>query len=159
MNDERPNDRTTFPLLFESTLCYTLRGHKLSLDRVAEPFVIPVQLHCIHFVQFVNNVHIVFCGLRWSIMPRKPSRPKVKGSLLGGEKKDTKDKETEWFNPSEAISYLGISRATLYKLMDEGILPFYTIRGIRKRRLKKENLDALLEKGVPGSTSNDEKDD
>ena len=92
-------------------------------------------------------------------MPRKPARPKVKGSLLGGEKKDTKEKETEWFNPSEAISYLGISRATLYKLMDEGVLPFYTIRGIRKRRLKKENLDALLEKGVPGSTSNDDKDD
>ncbi len=58
-------------------------------------------------------------------------------------------KEREWFNPSEAANYLGISRFSLYKLMDEGLLPFYVVRGIQKRRLKKEDLDALMQNGRP----------
>ena len=57
----------------------------------------------------------------------------------------------EWLNPTEAMKYIGVSAATLYKLMDNGILPFYTIKGIRKRRIKKADLEALMAKGVPGS--------
>ncbi len=53
----------------------------------------------------------------------------------------------EWLNPSQAMKYLGISRMALYKLMNEGILPYYTVRGLRKRRLKREDLDALMERG------------
>jgi excisionase family DNA binding protein len=55
--------------------------------------------------------------------------------------------EKQWFNVSEAAKYLGISRDTLYKLMDQGLLPYYTLKGVQKRRLKKEDLDALTERG------------
>ncbi len=58
--------------------------------------------------------------------------------------------DKEWFNPSEAAKYLGISRLSLYKLMDEGMLPYYTVKGIQKRRLKKQDLDALMQKGGTG---------
>jgi excisionase family DNA binding protein len=57
--------------------------------------------------------------------------------------------EKEWLTPSDAIKYLGISRQKLYDLMDEGILPYYTLKGVRKRRIKKTDLDALFEKGNP----------
>jgi excisionase family DNA binding protein len=70
-------------------------------------------------------------------------------------KEKPKGNEKEWFNPTEAMDYLGVSRVTLYKLMDEGMLPFYTIKGIRKRRIKKEDLDALMEKSTPGLTEKD----
>jgi len=58
--------------------------------------------------------------------------------------------EKEWFNPSEAAKYLGISRLSLYKLMDGGTLPYYTVKGIQKRRLKKKDLDALMQKSGEG---------
>lgn len=56
-----------------------------------------------------------------------------------------------WLTPSEAMRYLGISHQTLYNLMNSGTLPFYTIKNVRKRRIRKEDLDALMEKGIPGS--------
>ncbi len=55
--------------------------------------------------------------------------------------------EKQWFNPTEAAAYLGVSRKTLYGLMDSGDLPFYTFKKIQKRRIKKEDLDALFVKG------------
>ncbi len=53
--------------------------------------------------------------------------------------------EKQWFNVSEAAKYLGISRDTLYKLMDDGVLRYYSLKGVQKRRLKKEDLDSLME--------------
>jgi excisionase family DNA binding protein len=53
----------------------------------------------------------------------------------------------EWFTPTEAMQYLGVSRPTLYHLMDSGVLKFYTLKGVQKRRIKKEDLDALFEEG------------
>ncbi len=53
----------------------------------------------------------------------------------------------EWLTPTEAMQYLGVSRATLYSLMDNGLLKFYTIKGVQKRRIRKEDLDALFEEG------------
>ena len=61
---------------------------------------------------------------------------------IGGERV-----QREWLTPTEAMQYLGVSRATLYGLMDNGLLKFYTIRGVQKRRIKKEDLDALFEEG------------
>jgi len=55
--------------------------------------------------------------------------------------------EKEWFTPSEAIVYLGVSRQKLYDLMDEGVLPYYTLKGVQKRRIRKKDLDALFEQG------------
>jgi excisionase family DNA binding protein len=50
---------------------------------------------------------------------------------------------------TEACAYLRISKTTLYDLMSDGRLPFYRIKGTRKRRLKRSDLDALIELGNP----------
>jgi excisionase family DNA binding protein len=65
--------------------------------------------------------------------------------------------EKQWFNPSEAAAYLGISRATLYKLMDKGKLPFVGVLGIQKRRIRKADLDLLLSPSVPRNAVKKEK--
>lgn len=84
-----------------------------------------------------------------------PEHAKAAEEALGSPGAATR---RDWLNPSDASSYLSVSRPTLYKLMHDGLLPYYTIKGIRKRRLKKEDLDALMEKGVPDAEE-DEKDD
>lgn len=61
---------------------------------------------------------------------------------IGGERV-----QREWLTPTEAMQYLGVSRATLYSLMDNGLLKFYTIKGVQKRRIRKDDLDALFEEG------------
>ncbi len=63
------------------------------------------------------------------------------------EEKKSSRVEREWFTPTEAMKYLGVSRPTLYHMMDTGLLKFYTIKGVQKRRIKKEDLDALFEEG------------
>jgi excisionase family DNA binding protein len=70
---------------------------------------------------------------------------------------DEKTKESvsgegrDWMNVTEATKYLKVSRQTLYNLMDRGILPYYELKGVRGRRIKKDDLDALLRRG--GSAS------
>lgn len=56
---------------------------------------------------------------------------------------------TKWMDVSEAASYLSVSKATLYAYMKDGRLPFFYLAGTRNRRIKQEDLDALL---VPGSS-------
>lgn len=58
---------------------------------------------------------------------------------------------------TEACAYLRVSKTTLYDLMADGRLPFFRIRGTRKRRLKRSDLDALIEPGNP--SDNTESDD
>lgn len=53
----------------------------------------------------------------------------------------------------EAARYLGISRRTVWLLMASGKLRWYTVEGIRGRRFKSEDLDALIREGKrPGRT-------
>lgn len=54
-----------------------------------------------------------------------------------------------WYSVPEASEYLGVSKALLYLLMKNGKLPYYYISGTKQRRIKKEDLDALLVKGNP----------
>ena len=61
-----------------------------------------------------------------------------------------------WYSVPEASEYLGISKALLYNLMKGRKLPFYYISGTRQRRLKKEDLDALL---VPGNPDEADQED
>ena len=67
--------------------------------------------------------------------------------------------EREWFTPTEAMHYLGVSRTTLYHLMDTGVLRYFVLKGVQKRRIKKEDLDALFEEGGQAQSEADgEKD-
>lgn len=56
---------------------------------------------------------------------------------------------TEWFTVAEACAYLRVSNTTLYEYMKSKRLPFFYLAGTRNRRLKKQDLDALLEPGEP----------
>ena len=72
---------------------------------------------------------------------------------------EANDDTTRWYTIAEACKYLRVSKATLYTNMADGRLPFYTMKGTRNRRLKKSDLDALLEPGNPSALSEDEEDD
>ena len=53
----------------------------------------------------------------------------------------------EWLTLAEAAAYLKVAKPTIYRLCEEGCLPFYKLAGIGQRRFKRADLDALL---VPG---------
>ncbi|MEZ4706799.1 MAG: helix-turn-helix domain-containing protein [Caldilineaceae bacterium] len=58
----------------------------------------------------------------------------------------------------EAREYLRVSKTTLYNLMKDGRLPFFYISGTRQRRVKRIDLDALLEPGRPDELNESEDD-
>lgn len=54
-----------------------------------------------------------------------------------------------WMTVEQAMAYLQVSRATLYRFMESGKLKYYTLAGTGFRRFKREDLDAVLELGSP----------
>jgi len=52
-----------------------------------------------------------------------------------------------WFTIAEACEYLRVSKSTIYDYMNDERLPFFTLAGSKTRRLKRQDLDALLEPG------------
>lgn len=68
--------------------------------------------------------------------------------------------EDVWLTMPQAMEYLQVSRRTLYRLMDEGTLPYYRITGTRQRRFKRNDLDQLMVLEAPGAADEpDESDD
>ena len=64
------------------------------------------------------------------------------------------EEHQEWFTPAEAARYLRVSRQTIYRYMDHRLLPYYELKSGGGRRVKRSDLDALLE--LPsGGTSPD----
>jgi excisionase family DNA binding protein len=61
-------------------------------------------------------------------------------------KEQDSDFKQEWFTPSEAARYLRVSRQTIYNYIKQGFLPYYQLKSGGGRRIKKIDLDALLEK-------------
>jgi excisionase family DNA binding protein len=55
----------------------------------------------------------------------------------------------QWYTVAEACEYLRVSNTTIYEYMKSKRLPFFYLAGTRNRRLKKSDLDALLEPGNP----------
>ena len=51
---------------------------------------------------------------------------------------------SEWLKISEACLMLKVSRRTLYTYMKSGDLPYYQLRGSGHRRIRVEDLEALL---------------
>lgn len=62
-----------------------------------------------------------------------------------------------WLTMPEAQEYLKISKTTLYDVMRDGRLPFYFIDGTRQRRVKRNDLDALLKRGKPDELESTDK--
>lgn len=56
---------------------------------------------------------------------------------------------TVWLTAPEAQDYLKVSKTTLYNLMKDGRLPFFYIVGTHQRRVRRNDLDALLQPGNP----------
>jgi len=54
----------------------------------------------------------------------------------------------EWLTIEEVCVYLKVNRRTLYRLMETGKLPYYQIADGGRRRIRKEDVDALLVPGV-----------
>ena len=52
--------------------------------------------------------------------------------------------QSEWMTISEACEYLKISQRTLYRYMEDGSLPFFTVGETGHRRLKRSDLEALM---------------
>ena len=50
----------------------------------------------------------------------------------------------ELFTVKEACEYLRLSRRTLYKYMEDGVLPYYVVGPGGRRRLKRQDLDSLV---------------
>lgn len=65
---------------------------------------------------------------------------------------------TPWLTVPDALEYLSVSKTTLYALMKDGRLPFFYITGTRQRRVKRRDLDALLEPGHPDELDESESD-
>lgn len=53
--------------------------------------------------------------------------------------------ERVWLSPQEAADYLGVSRATIYRWINDSKLTVYKVERIS--RLKKDDLDRLMEEG------------
>jgi excisionase family DNA binding protein len=66
------------------------------------------------------------------------------------------EEQQEWFTPAEAAKYLRVSRQTIYAYMNQGLLPYYELKSGGGRRLRRADLDALLERPSEGRGSEDE---
>ncbi len=51
---------------------------------------------------------------------------------------------TTWLTVPEALSYLRVSKTTLYALMKDGRLAFYYVKGTSQRRIRMVDLDNLM---------------
>ncbi|MBV7334973.1 helix-turn-helix domain-containing protein [Chloroflexi bacterium TSY] len=54
------------------------------------------------------------------------------------------ESNTKWYDVARACDYLSVSKTTLYRYMKDGRLPFYHLADTTSRRVKKNDLDALL---------------
>jgi excisionase family DNA binding protein len=66
------------------------------------------------------------------------------------------DQLQEWFTPAEAARYLRLSRQSIYNYMEQGLLPYYELKSGRGRRLRRADLDSLLEPPPARSASEGE---
>lgn len=52
------------------------------------------------------------------------------------------------FSTAQACAFLGIGKTTLYRLMNEGKIPFVEAEGIRRRMVPKVGAKRYLKKGL-----------
>ena len=61
--------------------------------------------------------------------------------------------QQEWFTVVEAANFLRVTRQTIYRYMEDGSLPYYVLKSGGGRRIKRADLESLLE---PPAKPNDE---
>lgn len=59
--------------------------------------------------------------------------------------------QQKWFTVDEAAEYLRLSKRTIYKLCQDGYLVGYRAGRRGHRRFRKEELDKLMERDIPGN--------
>ena len=59
----------------------------------------------------------------------------------------------EWLTINESAEYLRVTRQTIYNYINEGVLPYFELKGGRGKRIKRADLDQLL---TPGQQKVDE---
>lgn len=57
--------------------------------------------------------------------------------------------QQEWFTVGEAAAYLRMSKRTVYKLCEEGVLVGHRTSKKGHWRFRKEELDKAMKKGIP----------
>lgn len=78
------------------------------------------------------------------------------------EATDSNSIEPTWLTLSQAVAYLQVSRRTVYRLMEEGTLPYFRISGTRQRRFQRSDLDKLMipeDPSVPVNEDDESSDD
>jgi excisionase family DNA binding protein len=61
-----------------------------------------------------------------------------------------------WLTPNQAAKYLGVSRATLYRMCADGQVGYGTLPRSRRRRFRRADLDAILH--LEGQPEGDRRD-
>lgn len=51
---------------------------------------------------------------------------------------------SEYVTPTEAARILGVSRPTIYRMMEDGILPYTQVKGVNKRKLRRADVERLI---------------
>ena len=51
----------------------------------------------------------------------------------------------EYTTPADAARLLGVSRPTLYRMMGDGTLKFIQVPGVRKKWVRRSDVDRLLQ--------------
>ncbi len=55
-----------------------------------------------------------------------------------------KSNKGEYITPTEAARILGLSRPTIYRMMDDGTLAYIQVAGVNKRKIKRSDVERLL---------------
>lgn len=64
---------------------------------------------------------------------------------MSDKNQESQSEPQEWYTPAEAAEYLRVKRQTIYRYMDQGLLTYYKLKTGRGRRIRRADLDALLE--------------
>jgi excisionase family DNA binding protein len=58
----------------------------------------------------------------------------------------------QWIGITEAARILGISRNTVQKLVEKGVLPAYEVTGVKGWQFKREDIEGLIRRVEPTKT-------
>ena len=69
--------------------------------------------------------------------------------MIADKPRSTLPAVPEWLTITEAAAYLKVNRKTIYNYMTAGRLPYFELETGGGRRIRREDLDALLRGPLP----------